>query len=46
MGRRWKYSCAFCSEGVQTLDEADDAMLDLTVRRARIRNRESVLDLG
>jgi len=46
LGRRRKYSCTYWPEEVRTLDEAEEAMLDLTARRARIRDGESILDLG
>jgi len=46
LGRRLKYSCCHWPEGVRTLDEAEDAMLDLSCRRARLRDAMDVLDLG
>ena len=46
LGRRRKYSCGYWPEEIQTLDEAEEAMLDLSTRRARIREGESILDLG
>ena len=46
LGRRRKYSCAYWPGDVRTLDEAEEAMLDLSTRRARIRDGESILELG
>lgn len=46
LGKRLKYSCCFWPEGVMSLDEAEEAMLDLTCRRAGLENGMSVLDLG
>ena len=46
LGRNLKYSCAYWSGGVQSLDDAEAAMLTLTCERAGIRNGMRVLDLG
>jgi cyclopropane-fatty-acyl-phospholipid synthase len=46
LGRRLKYSSALWPEGVATLDEAEERMLDLTCRRARLLDGMDVLDLG
>ena len=46
LGARMKYSGCYWPDGVKTLDEAEEAMLDLTCRRARIENGMSILDLG
>ena len=46
LGKRLKYSCALWSDGIQTLNEAEDAMLALTVERAGLGNRQRVLELG
>ena len=46
LGRHRKYSCACWPEGVGTLDQAEEAMLDLTCRRAGLKDGEDVLELG
>lgn len=46
LGARLKYSSCYWPEGVDGLDEAEETMLDLTVRRAELRDGQRVLDLG
>jgi cyclopropane-fatty-acyl-phospholipid synthase len=46
LGARLKYSCAWWPEGVTTLDAAEDAMLDLTCRRAGLADGQDILELG
>jgi cyclopropane-fatty-acyl-phospholipid synthase len=46
LGPRRKYSCAWWPEGVTTLAEAEDAMLELYAERARLHDGQRVLDLG
>ncbi len=46
LGRRLKYSSAIFPPGVTSLDAAEDAMLDLTCRRARLADGQDVLELG
>ena len=46
LGRRLKYSGCYWPEGVSTLDAAEEAMLELTCRRAGIEDGMDVLDLG
>lgn len=46
LGHHLKYSCAYWPGGVQSLDDAEAAMLTLTCERAGIRNGMRVLDLG
>jgi len=46
LGPRLKYSCAYWPDGVSTLAQAEDAMLDLTCRRAGIENGTDILELG
>jgi cyclopropane-fatty-acyl-phospholipid synthase len=46
LGKRLKYSCCYWPEGVTTLDEAEEAMLNLSCQRAKLENGMSVLDLG
>jgi cyclopropane-fatty-acyl-phospholipid synthase len=45
LGRHLKYSCGLWSHA-STLDESEAAMLDLTCRRARLEDRQDVLELG
>jgi cyclopropane-fatty-acyl-phospholipid synthase len=46
LGRRLKYSSALFPPGVADLDAAEEAMLDLTCRRARLADGQDVLELG
>ena len=46
LGAWLKYSCCYWSEGVQTIDEAEEAMLRLTCQRAQVEDGMEVLDLG
>jgi cyclopropane-fatty-acyl-phospholipid synthase len=46
LGARLKYSGAYWPAGVETLDAAEEAMLDLTCRRAGLTDGMRVLDLG
>ncbi len=46
LGKRLKYSSCFWPPGVTTLDGAEEAMLSLTCRRARIEDGMEILDLG
>ena len=46
LGKRMKYSSAYYPEGVRSLDAAEDAMLALTVERARLTDGQDVLELG
>jgi cyclopropane-fatty-acyl-phospholipid synthase len=46
LGPRLKYSSAFWPNGHTTLAQAEDAMLDLTARRAQLADGQRVLDLG
>lgn len=46
LGPRLKYSCCHWPEGVDTLDEAEEAMLSLSCQRARLEDGMRVLDLG
>jgi len=46
LGRRLKYSGAYWPAGVNTLDAAEEAMLQLTCERARIANGQEILELG
>jgi cyclopropane-fatty-acyl-phospholipid synthase len=46
LGARLKYSSGLWSEGVRTLDGAEEAMLRLTCQRARIEDGQQILELG
>jgi cyclopropane-fatty-acyl-phospholipid synthase len=46
LGSRLKYSCGYWPEGVRSLDEAEEAMLDLTCQRAQLQDGQEVLELG
>jgi cyclopropane-fatty-acyl-phospholipid synthase len=41
-----KYSCCYWADGISTLDEAEEAMLQLSCERARLEDGMVVLDLG
>jgi cyclopropane-fatty-acyl-phospholipid synthase len=46
LGKRQKYSCCLWPPGVNTLDQAEDAMLQLTCERAQLEDGMDILDLG
>ncbi len=46
LGARLKYSSAFWGPGIETLDAAEAAMLELTCERARLEDGQSILELG
>lgn len=46
LGKHLKYSCGYWNPGVNTLDEAEKDMLELTCQRAELRDGQSVLELG
>jgi len=46
MGRHMKYSACLWGEGTVNLDEAEAAMLELTCRRAGLRDGQTILELG
>lgn len=46
LGKRLKYSACYWPEEVDCLDAAEEAMLDLTCRRAQLNDGMDVLDLG
>jgi cyclopropane-fatty-acyl-phospholipid synthase len=46
LGARLKYSCAWWPDGVTSLDAAEEAMLDLTCRRAGLADGQEILELG
>lgn len=46
LGRFLKYSCCYWPEGIYELDEAEEAMLQLTCERAEIHDGMKIIDLG
>jgi cyclopropane-fatty-acyl-phospholipid synthase len=46
LGTHMKYSGAYWSEGVATLDEAEAAMLELSCSRAQLADGQRILELG
>jgi cyclopropane-fatty-acyl-phospholipid synthase len=46
LGPRLKYSSGYYPPGVETLEDAEDAMLDLVAHRAQLHPGQRVLDLG
>lgn len=46
LGKRLKYSSGLWSDGVSTLDAAEEAMLRLSCERAQIRDGQDILELG
>jgi cyclopropane-fatty-acyl-phospholipid synthase len=46
LGPRLKYSGAYWPRGVETLEEAEKAMLGLTCERAQLENGQDILELG
>ena len=46
LGRHLKYSGCYWPDGVENLDQAEEGMLELTCRRARLTNGMRILELG
>lgn len=46
LGKHMKYSCGYWKQGVETLDQSEEDMLELTVERAQLVNGQDVLELG
>ncbi len=46
LDRRMVYSCGYWSEGARTLDEAQEAKLDLVCRKLALQPGQRVLDIG
>jgi cyclopropane-fatty-acyl-phospholipid synthase len=46
LGPRLKYSACLWPDGVETLAQAEEAMLELTCERARVEDGMTLLDLG
>ncbi|XP_001641686.2 (S)-coclaurine N-methyltransferase [Nematostella vectensis] len=46
LGKRLKYSSCIWPEGVSTLEQAEDAVLDQVCKRAQVEDGQDVMDLG
>lgn len=46
LGSHLKYSSAIWTDGIKTLEEAEEKMLDLTCKRAGLSNQQNILELG
>lgn len=46
LGKNLKYSSCYYKTGKETLDEAEDNMLELTCQRAEIQDGQDILELG
>lgn len=46
LDREMVYSCAYFDDGVETLDDAQSAKLDYTLRKLRLRAGDRLLDVG
>src|SRR5205814_3305739 len=46
LGKHLKYSSAYWPKGCNSLDQAEEAMLNLTCERAGLQNGDDVLELG
>jgi cyclopropane-fatty-acyl-phospholipid synthase len=46
LGKRMKYSACYWPPGVKNLNEAEEAMLELTCERAQVEDGMEILDLG
>ena len=46
LGESLKYSCAYYENGARTLNDAEQHMLDLTIKRARLQQGQEILELG
>lgn len=46
LGKHLKYSCAYYNEGSESLNEAEQNMLELTCERAELKDGQEILELG
>ena len=46
LGKHLKYSCGYWAEKTTTLDQSEEAMLQLTSERAQLADGQKILDLG
>ena len=46
LGKHLKYSCGYWEENQQSLDQAEEHMLQLSIERAELRDNYDILELG
>ncbi len=46
LGKNLKYSCGYWKEGVTSLDQSEEDMLELTCRRAELQDGQHILECG
>lgn len=46
LGKHLKYSCGYFTRSTSTLDEAEEAMLELYCERAQVKDGQTILDIG
>ncbi|WP_330111108.1 cyclopropane-fatty-acyl-phospholipid synthase family protein [Methylophaga thalassica] len=46
LGKRFKYSGCYWTNSCLTLDDAEEAMLDIYLQRAELKNGQQILELG
>ncbi|EOY29984.1 S-adenosyl-L-methionine-dependent methyltransferases superfamily protein isoform 2 [Theobroma cacao] len=46
LGKNFKYSCCYFSDGSRTLEDAEEAMLELYCERSQLKDGHTVLDVG
>ncbi|OAY68021.1 (S)-coclaurine N-methyltransferase [Ananas comosus] len=46
LGKNLKYSCCYFQNNSSTLEDAEDAMLELYCERAQLRDGQTILDVG
>ena len=46
LGKHLKYSSGYWPDGVNSLDESEESMLELSFKRAQLKDGDSILELG
>ncbi len=46
LGKNLKYSCGYWKDGVTSLDQSEEDMLELTCRRAELKDGQRILECG
>ena len=46
MGKHLKYSSGYWPDGVNSLDDSEESMLELSFKRAQLKDGDSILELG
>ncbi|PZR32812.1 MAG: SAM-dependent methyltransferase [Azospira oryzae] len=46
LGKNLKYSCGYWKDGVTSLDQSEEDMLELTCRRAQLKDGQRILECG